>query len=122
MWVYCPYTPEELGPDKNRPITEVVWGRESTPIQKGINEIPLEIAQAYFMASMPDSVENDEKMFKQAIKVCLRRWHRSEDHVAFLDGFIVTKTREELEKIVADADAQAKQKAEEIKQAQQAKK
>lgn len=108
MWVYCPYSPEELGDAKN-PITVLVWGGKKHDMKKGINEIPEEIAQAFFAAALPEQLEKDDKMFEKQVAMCLRRWNKSADKVAFLDGFIVTEKREELETLLADAESKAKE-------------
>ncbi len=92
MWIYNPTKSEY----------KITWGREDFFITPGVSEIPKEIAQKYFLRFLPDEAmtpSNLEGLLKQSLRY-FGKSIRKEGDKEFLDQFVVTKQKDELDKFI----------------------
>ncbi len=93
MWVYNP-TEKEYN---------ITWGRENFKIKSGINEISKEVAQKYFLRFLPDEAmtpSNLEGLLKQSLRFFGKTIRKEEDR-KFLDQFVVTQKKDQLDKFLS---------------------
>lgn len=92
MWIYNP----------TQAKYKITWGREDFIITPGVSEISKEVAQKYFLRFLPEEAmtpSNLEGLLKQSLRHFGKNI-RIDGDKEFLDQFVVTQKREELDRFL----------------------
>ena len=98
MWVYS--TLEN---------TTIQWAGKKFVIKHGINELPPDVGQAFFLFALPENRQFDDNEMEGLRKNALLRWQlalqykQGPPNKDFLLNFLCAETREEIEKMLKDA-------------------